>query len=59
MTKARSKSVMQFTKQGEFIKEWDNAVQIATFLNKCSTSSLSECCSGKRKSAYGFIWKFK
>jgi hypothetical protein len=50
--------VIQYDKQGNFIKEWPSQIEAAIFLNKQS-SAISECCSGKRKSAYNYIWKFK
>jgi group I intron endonuclease len=53
-----SKPILQYDKQGNFIQEWKSASEAAKFLNK-SSSAISECCSGKRKSIYGFVWKFK
>lgn len=53
-----SKPILQFDKQNNFIKEWESASKAAKFLSKPS-SAISECCLGKRKSIYGFIWKFK
>lgn len=50
--------ILQYDKQGNFIKEWESATDIGIFLNK-QPSALTECCLGKRKSAYGFIWKYK
>ena len=54
----KSKPILQFTKHGEFIKEWKNATEAARHINK-QNSAISECCLGKRKSIYGYIWKFK
>lgn len=53
-----SKKVLQFTKSGEFIKEYPsiNEVERHTNISHCS---ISECCSGKRKSAGGFVWRYK
>jgi hypothetical protein len=53
-----SKPILQLDKQNNLIREWINASVAAKSLNKQS-SALSECCLGKRKSAYGYIWKFK
>jgi group I intron endonuclease len=55
---ALSKPILQYDKQGNFIQEWKSASEAAKSLNKHS-SSISECCSGKRKSIYGFVWRFK
>ena len=53
----KSKSVLQFTKNVEFIKEWPSTMQIERELG-FANSAISECCNEKRKSAYGYIWKF-
>ena len=53
-----SKPVLQFTKDGELVKDWKSTNDVERNLN-CSHSSISECCLGKRKTAYGFIWKYK
>ena len=53
-----SKPVFQFTKEGELITEYFGAREAA----RCTgimPSSIIECCNGKRKSAGGFIWKYK
>lgn len=56
--KFRNKPIIQYSKKGIFIREWISASEAGKFLNK-SSSSISECCNGKRKSSYGFIWKLK
>jgi hypothetical protein len=56
--KNRCKSIIQYDLDGNFIKEWNSGVEAALYLNKPS-ASISECCNGKRKSAYKFIWKYK
>jgi hypothetical protein len=44
---------------GVLIKdEWDSAAEANRVIN-VSKAKISECCLGKRKSAGGFIWKFK
>ena len=53
-----SKLVLQFTKDGEFVREWKSSSEIERNLNY-SRGHISKCCNGKRKSAYNFIWKFK
>jgi hypothetical protein len=52
------KSVIQYDKNGNFIKEWGCGFDAAKFLGK-QNSAISECCYGKRKTAYGYVWKFK
>ena len=53
-----SKPVLQFAKDGEFIAEYFGAREAAKQTGICP-SSIIECCNGKRKSAGGFIWKYK
>lgn len=52
-----SKPVLQFTKSGEFIREWPSTAEVERELGYSNTH-ISECCSGKRKSACGFVWKY-
>lgn len=53
--------VLQFSKNGEFIKEFRNSRIAVESLDLSSEKyvSLSRVCVGKRKTAYGFIWKYK
>lgn len=58
VVKSLNKPVLQYDKQNNFIQEWESASKAARHLSK-SSSAISECCLGKRKSIYGFVWKFK
>ena len=58
MTKSRQKIVIQYTLDGEFIKEWENIYLIENELN-ISKARLYSTCQGKQKSTAGFIWKYK
>ena len=53
-----SKPVLQFTKDGELVTEYFGAREAAKQTEICP-SSIIECCNGKRKSAGGFVWKYK
>lgn len=53
-----SKTVLQLSLDGEFIKEWDSSMEIYRQLGYCN-SFIGKCCKGKRKSAYGFKWEYK
>ena len=53
-----SKPVLQFTKSGEFIKEYKSVMDVQRNLGYAQ-SNISYCCLGKIKSAYGFIWCYK
>lgn len=52
-----SKSILQYTKDNEFIKEWIGAREAARILG-IDSSSITKCCKGKIKSIGGFIWKY-
>lgn len=53
------RKVNQYDLQGNFIKQWNS---ITDFLKENSlnlkNSNITTCCKGKRKNAYGFIWKY-
>ena len=53
-----SKPVIQYDLDGNFIKEWSSMHEIERELG-FDHANISACCKGKRKSAYGFIWKYK
>lgn len=53
------KSILQYSLEGNFIKEWSNISKAALSLNKKLGAAIVENCSKKRKSAYGFIWRYK
>lgn len=50
--------ILQFSLTGEFIQEWNSSVNAAKYL-KLKSNHISECCSGKLKTAHGFIRKKK
>lgn len=52
------KPVLQFTKNNEFVKRY-NSITEASRETEIACSNISQCCSGKRKSAGGFIWKYE
>lgn len=55
---AKSKTVLQFDKNGNFIKEWPSISEAARIIN-ISTGNIVKCCKGKQKTYKGFIWKYK
>lgn len=50
--------IIQHTLDGEFVREWESAWQIEQELGY-NHSKISLVCRGIRKTAYGFIWKYK
>ena len=55
--KTRSKPVLQFTLDGEFVREWESTQECGR--NGFNQGNVSACCNGKRKSAHGFRWMYK
>ena len=53
--KKLSKKVLQFTLNGEFVREWPSTREIERQLG-FDHSTICKCCNGKQKSAYGFKW---
>ena len=54
IAKARSKKVLQFTLDGEFVREWESIVECGR--NGFNQGNICDCCNGKRKSHKGFKW---
>ena len=52
-----SKKILQFTKSGEFIKEWSSLNEAERELG-IAHSGISGCCNGKLKSAGGYVWEY-
>ena len=62
--KRLGKVVNQYTLTGEYIQSFPSAKTAADSLGKTTstskgaTSHITDVCRGKRKTAYGYIWKF-
>ena len=54
----RSKPIIQYDKEGNFIKEWDCANDVERVLG-ISNKHIGSVCLRKRKSCGGYIWKYK
>ena len=52
----KSKKVLQFTLEGEFIREWDSTMECKR--NGFNQGHVAECCRGERKSHKGFRWEY-
>lgn len=57
MKGVNAKKILQFTKSGEFIKEWPSAREAERVLG-ISQSSICSCCNRIRKSAGGYVWEY-
>ena len=54
--KTMSKKVLQFSKTGEFIREWESTRECGR--NGFDQGAVARCCRGERKSHKGFRWMF-
>ncbi len=52
------KPILQYTLQGEFIKEWDSAADASKELG-ISQHGIYRCVNGNSKSSAGYVWKRK
>lgn len=52
-----SRKINQYSLYGEFIREWpsSNEIKRTTGFHR---GNITECCLGKRKTAYGFKWSY-
>ncbi len=58
------KKVFQYDLEGNFIKEWESKNQAARWLKEITgkttniQSQIKDCCNGRSKKCYGYIWKW-
>lgn len=52
------KTICQYTLDGEFVAEY-NSLRDAERMTNIYHSNIGKCCSGKYKTAGGFVWKLK
>jgi len=67
--KRRAKPVLMYDLCGDFIKEWVSKGEAAKWIKKTIpraapetqnvTSQIKDCCFGRIKSCWGYIWKYK
>lgn len=57
---SHSKPILQYSKSGNFIREWKSASEVKRVLG-IDNSHINACCRNnpKHKSAYGFVWRYK
>ena len=53
----KSKSVLQYDLEGNFIKEWKSTMDCGR--NGYNHGHIADCCRGERKTHKGFIWRYK
>jgi hypothetical protein len=52
----RTKPVIQYTLDGNFVKEWESVAEISKHPDY---GFVGACVNGRQKTAYGYIWKHK
>lgn len=50
--------VGQYTLEGNFICEYGSLSEAIRAMGKKQPKCIKECCEGKRKEMYGFVWKY-
>ena len=59
-TSTNKRMVQQYSKDNNFIQEYESAHEAARQINKPKCANhITECCQKKRKSCEGYIWKYK
>lgn len=58
VSKSRQKPIEQYNKENIFLNEFNDGVE-AENVTGIHRSHISQCCNGKRKTAGGYIWRFK
>lgn len=54
---SKSKPVLQYTLDGQFVKEWTSTMECGR--NGFQQSSVASCCRGERNKHKNYIWKYK
>jgi hypothetical protein len=52
------KTILQYDSNNNLINQYNSATEAGKALNK-NGNSIADCASGRQKTAYGFIWKYK
>ena len=52
----KKKKIGQFTKEGEFVREWDCAADVERKMG-IAHNSIGRCCNGNLRSAGGYVWR--
>ena len=53
--KSKNKPILQFDLNGNFIREWECTADVGNEVK----GHICDCLKGNRKTAYGYIWKYK
>lgn len=51
--------VIQYDINGNKLREFPSLTDAAEFVGLSGTSGIAKCCKGKRRSAGGYLWRYK
>lgn len=54
--RSNMKKVRQYSREGEFIKEWDSMSEAGRRLN-IPVANITHCCKGRIRHAGGYVWQ--
>ena len=55
-----TKPVSQYTKEGKYVQSFNSTKEAAIFIGNVKYApDITNCCKGKIKTAYGFMWTYK
>ena len=57
-TDRKRKVVYQYTRDGDFIKEWSSASEVSRILS-INTDCISACCRGTKKTYKDYEWSYE
>ena len=53
----KTKQIKQYNLNGQFIKLWNSIEEAEKHFNGSNTN-IVQCCKGKTKTAYGYVWRY-
>lgn len=54
---AKSKPIVQYEKNGDYLKTWKSSMEVQRTLG-FDRSSILRCCMGKQATSYKYIWQY-
>ena len=58
LSDAHKMPVDMYTKEGKYVRSFSCAAEGAEFVGLKTSSDINKCCTGKRKSAGGYTWRY-
>ena len=55
----KAKKILLIDNENNVIREFNNRMEVNDFLGRdVCQDSITRCCNGKRKTAYGYVWRY-